>query len=317
MELNDWTDLQDHVMTVYAQGRPREALEAADRAARVFPDMSTRTAYWRACLHSLLGETREALAILREGVGHGIWWSESTLMNESDFAPIRDFLEFQDILRVCKDMAAAAQRASRPQLMILPPRKVESPTSPPLLMALHSRGANSRQFAPRWEAAVDAGMVVAVPQSSQMCATDEYCWDDEDKAAGEVAWAYARASEECRFDADRVVLAGASQGARIAIAAALKGGGFRSCGFIAVVPAIRDITQLAALMPEAVRRYVRGYIVTGDKDQFYQWVCLLHDAMKNAGLSCELDVREGMGHRFPPDFGTTLPRALDFVLARE
>jgi cystathionine beta-lyase len=80
---------------------------------------------------------------------------------------------------------------------------------------------------------------------------------------------------------------------------------------------MRDITQLAALMPEAARRHVKGYIVTGDKDQFYQWVCLLHDAMKASGLSCELDVREGMGHRFPPDFGTTLPRALDFVLAHE
>jgi hypothetical protein len=295
MQSNDWTDLQDRVFTLHGQGRLREALEAADRAARSFPQRPTRTAYWRACLHSLLGETREALVVLREAVGHGIWWSESTLMNESDFAPIRDLPEFHDILRACKDMAAAAERASRPQLTILPPGKVEGATPPPLLIALHSRGANSRQFAPRWEAAVDAGMVVAVPQSSQVYAT----------------------SEECRFDPDRVVLAGASQGARIAVAAALKGDAFRSCGFIAVVPAVRDVTQLAALMPGAAKRHVRGYMITGDKDQFYQWVCLLHGAMQEAGLSCELDVREGMGHRFPPDFGTTLSRALDFVLAHE
>lgn len=31
-------------------------------------------------------------------------------------------------------------------------------------------------------------------------------------------------------------------------------------------------------------------------------------------LLCELDVRPGMGHRFPPDFSDTLLRALDFVL---
>lgn len=123
-------------------------------------------------------------------------------MNESDFAPIRDLTELRDIMRACKDMGAAAERASRPQLMILPSREIESATPPPLLMALHSRGTNSRQFAPRWEVAVDAGVVVAVPQSSQVFATDEYCWDDEGKAAGEVAWAYARASEECRFDPD-------------------------------------------------------------------------------------------------------------------
>jgi predicted esterase len=304
-------------MTLYAQGRLREALEAADRAARDFPERATKTAYWCTCLHSLLGETQEALPILREATDHGIWWSESTLMKESDFAPIRDLPEFRDIMRASKDMAAAAERTSLPQLVSLPPRKIEGGRPPPLLMALHSRGANARQSAPRWEAAADAGVVVAVPQSSQMSAADEYCWDDELKAARDVAWAYARALEEHRFDPDRVVLAGASQGARIAIAAALKGDVFRSCGFIAVVPALRDITQLAALMHGAASRHVRGYMITGDRDQFYQWVRPLHDAMKKAGLSCELDVREGMGHRFPPDFAATLPRALDFVLARE
>lgn len=31
-------------------------------------------------------------------------------------------------------------------------------------------------------------------------------------------------------------------------------------------------------------------------------------------LNCELDVRPGMGRRFPPDFPATLERAVNFIL---
>lgn len=49
MESNDWTDLQDRVFTLHAQGKLREPLETADCAARDFPEKATKTAYWCAC----------------------------------------------------------------------------------------------------------------------------------------------------------------------------------------------------------------------------------------------------------------------------
>ena len=126
--------------------------------------------------------------------------------------------------------------------------------------------------------------------------------------------AYARVAEECRFDPARVVLAGASQGGRLAIKTALRGDPFPSRGFIVVVPAIRDISEFAAHLSAASSRGVRGYMVVGDKDRFYKGACDLRDAMEANGLACAMDVRPGMGHSFPKDFGETLPRALEFVL---
>jgi len=314
MEAKNWAEIQDRVITLYGQGRLREALEAANSAAEIFPERATRTSYWRACLYSLLGETQEALAILEKAVANGIWWSETTLLNESDLAPIRDTPEFREIVLACKHLSAAAQEAARPQLIVLPPRKAEGASPPPLLMALHSRGSDAQKFAPYWQPAADAGVVVAIPQSSQVCAKDEFCWDDEDKAATEVTWAYEKMRDSYRFDPSRLVLAGASQGGRIAITAALKGDPFQSRGFIAVVPAVRDIEGFVVLVDKAAARGIKGYIITGDRDQFYQGACRLQDAMEKNGLLCKLDVRPGMGHRFPPDFSDTLLRALDFIL---
>ncbi|MEX0974385.1 MAG: hypothetical protein WD024_03405 [Bacillota bacterium] len=69
-------------------------------------------------------------------------------------------------------------------------------------------------------------------------ASDQYCWDDETRATADVEQAYARIVKECRFDADRVILGGASQGGRLAILAALRGESVRSRGFIVVVPIV-------------------------------------------------------------------------------
>ena len=314
MSVEDWTEIQDSVFTLYGQGRLREALAEADGAALAFPDRLTRTSYWRACLHSVLGETHEALDVLKDAVDRGAWWSDVTLRNEVDLASVRDLPEFQTILRVCADLNAAAAGKSRPELVILQPNRVEGASLPALLLALHSRGATAQAFARNWEPAVDSGVMVAIPQSSQMCASDQYCWDDEAKAAVEVEQVYARVAKECRFDPDRVVLAGASQGGRLAIQTCLRGGTFSSRGFIVVVPALRDVSEFGALSRAAADRGVRGYMVVGDKDRFYQGACDLHEAMKASGLPCFLDVRQGMGHRFPPDFSDILPRALEFVL---
>lgn len=93
----------------------------------------------------------------------------------------------------------------------------------------------------------------------------EYCLDDEARAVNDVAWAYERAVAQCRFDRDRVVLGGTSQGARIGIRTALAGDSTPARGFVAVVPALRDISPLEALMKGAASRGVRGYIIAGDQ----------------------------------------------------
>lgn len=113
MSIPGWTETQDRVFSLYGEGKIREALSEADRAAQAFPDRITRTSYWRACLHSLLGASDEAIDILQDALARGGWWSQATLRNEADLAPLRDLTEFQSILRACADMQAAGAGKSR------------------------------------------------------------------------------------------------------------------------------------------------------------------------------------------------------------
>lgn len=312
--MTTFADLQERLFDLYAHGRLREALEVAAHAAERFPENTAKTSYWRACLHCCLGEADEAIAVLEDAVRHGAWWSEETLMRDSDFDSIRSTPAFQVIVRECARLHAIAQEAAGPDLLVLTPPAPGRGELAPLLIALHSRGGNARTFGRFWDAVLASGIMVALPQSSQVCGKDEFCWDNESLAESEVASTCSRVAEAHRFDPGRVILAGASQGGRIATTMALKGDAFQSRGFIAVVPAVRGIDEIVPFIEPAARRGVKGYIITGDKDQFYQGVRRLHAAMEDRALRCELDVRPGMGHRFPPDFPATLERAVNFIL---
>jgi len=56
------------------------------------------------------------------------------------------------------------------------------------------------------------GFLLAAVQSSQMCAREEYCWDDQAQGEQEVLQAFARLRASHAFDDGNVILAGASQG---------------------------------------------------------------------------------------------------------
>lgn len=88
----------------------------------------------------------------------------------------------------------------------------------PLLLVLHGARGNAAQELERWRPATDLGWMVAAGQSSQPATADGFCWDPP----------LERVMQDLRAIATmlpvhgRVVLAGFSQGAWIALVAALQ-----------------------------------------------------------------------------------------------
>ncbi len=148
-------------------------------------------------------------------------------------------------------------------------------------------------------------------QSSQMCAKDEYCWDDPAAGEAEVATALASLRASHRFDADRVVLAGASQGGKLAITMSLAA---PTRGFIAVVPAVRNTEVFGDSIKFAAERGAKGYIITGERDHFLAGAVDLQRFLDSGGVPCRVEVVAGMPHTFPEDFPERLARAARFVM---
>lgn len=310
-------ELQTQMFDLFYARDLAGAFAVAESASRLYPDRLPKTAYWKACILSLMGRAEEAVSALAQGLAEGAWWSPIMLNRDPDLEAARTLPQMAEVLAETDRRWQAAQVRSKPQTFILDPRdRTAAPAGhdgalPPLMLALHWYTGTGPEFIERFRSAADdLGFLLASAQSSQMCAKDQYCWDDQAEGEAEVSGALASLRASHRFDADRVILAGASQGGRLAIAMSLA---LPLCGFIAVVPAVRGVEEFAAHVESAAERGVKGYIITGEKDYFLAGTEKLQRFLDSNGVSCRIEVVEGMAHTFPKDFPERLARAARFV----
>lgn len=310
-------ELQTQMFDLFYARDLAGAFAVAESASRLYPDRLPKTAYWKACILSLMGRAEEAVSALAQGLAEGAWWSPIMLNRDPDLEAARTLPQMTEVLAETDRRWQAAQVRSKPQTFILDPRdRTAAPAGhdgalPPLMLALHWYTGTGPEFIERFRSAADdLGFLLASAQSSQMCAKDQYCWDDQAEGEAEVSGALASLRASHRFDADRVILAGASQGGRLAIAMSLA---LPLCGFIAVVPAVRGVEEFAAHVESAAERGVKGYIIAGEKDYFLAGTEKLQRFLDSNGVSCRIEVVEGMAHTFPKDFPERLARAARFV----
>lgn len=314
MEARDFRWYGQQVLTLYRQGKYREALEVAKQAWHDCPEHGGDVLWWLACLYSRTGELEKSLEALREALKRGYWWHEQLLLGDPDLEPLYSHAGFQEILAESKSRQRAAQAQARPELVVLTPPNLQL-EPPPLLITLHARGGNARDFAPYWEPILAHGWLLAVPQSSQVFSHNGFCWDNREQAQRELAEAFEKIRSTYAFDLNRVVLAGFSQGASLAIVIALQGHPIPCRGCIALVPGFRELETLFSWMSQASERGLRLVLMTGDQDRYYAQAQQFYTEASRRGLRVQLWVEPGLGHEFPSDFATKLLKALDFIMS--
>jgi hypothetical protein len=181
------------------------------------------------------------------------------------------------------------------------------------IFSLHWRNSNVEEFAPYWldERTTDR-YLFGFPQSSQICGYKAYCWDDRETAWKDIERTYAAFKKGRSFGT--AILAGASQGGVLAVELCFCAPFLDTSGFIAVVPAIKDVTSIEKLIKEKRRKDLKGCLITGDKDPYYQKTLELAALFEKEGIPCRCVVKEGMGHVFPDDFTILLEQAVEFLL---
>ncbi|WP_441294180.1 TPR end-of-group domain-containing protein [Bacillus sp. FJAT-27225] len=287
-------------------GKYEEAHTLIEKAQKEFPKRLDKTIFWEACIYSIQGNQENAIAVLKEGIQKGVWWNPLALTRDPDLNNLQNNKEFQVIVNECKDIFDSYKGMSSPKLFTYGNDKSNSG-----LFSLHWRGSNVKDFAPYWfDNNLLNDYLFGFPQSSQVFGYNAYCWDKQDIAVEEIITSYRDFKE--KFNTKQDIIAGASQGGKLAIELSLNGNILGTKGFIAVIPAIQDLASLEGLLVRSENK-IKGCIITGDKDFFYTKTVELAKLLGENDFQCKLMVKEGLGHFFPSDFTDLLKEAVDFI----
>ena len=239
-----------------------------------------------------------AAAYLRAELDAGRLWRVS-LLSDPALAPLWEDAACRQVMEAAQDRVAA--RAFRPEVLI---EEAGEPGVRPLLLVLHGARSTAAATLPLWRPARELGYTVAAAQSSQPATEDSFCWDPPRERVWQDLAAIA-----ARLPAHgRVVLAGFSQGAWIALQAALRGQPFPAAGAVMIGTFVGAIANL-----EPASRRLRIAILDGGDDAYTESLGELRKDLSDRGHHVMVEVLPGLGHAYPDDFAARLPGLLKTV----
>ena len=276
-----------------ASGDFEVGLRVARAAHGECPGEHHRTWLWQACMQSRRGDVAAAAMSLRAGLQEGAWWSPGLLEEEADLVAARGTAAFKEVYQECVRRFLDAQVRARPTCRILSPAGAtwEQRT----LLLLHGRGETAAEFSPCWESLLDKGWTLIVAQSSQPWDSGSFCWDDMDRARAEVREILSDCQRLRGLTTEGMAIAGASQGARLAIEAAHEAG----VPWLAVIPSFPSGYDTAPLM--GVPGRARGGFLLGENDPANALSRAVISVLEGAGVSMAVRVMNIDGHKLPDD----------------
>lgn len=297
---------QKEFFELYFQNKIEAALKKAEEIDEIYPDKAYKTKYWKACLYGILKNDEKALSALEELRDSGQWFSPQLLSKEEDLKRLWYNQKFEEILDVFTERKIKALEESAPvKLEFIPAEPSEK-----FIVALHWRMGNAEEFSRYWKnSAKKLNMRLMALQSSQVLGTEMYCWDNMDLGKKEVKNEISVYIEERDLSESNMILAGASQGARLAFELVIEKK-LNPYMLLLVVPAFRNVEGYSKSIKDLPDNLLVR-MVTGGKDQFHKDVIAINEMMKKNDIDSRLKILKNMGHTFPEDFGSYLRKILD------
>lgn len=304
MKERTFIELQNLVFKSFGKRDFDEVHKLINEIEMEFPERIEKYCFWRACTFAYMGQRKKAISVLREALSKGVWWNPYTLTQDPDLKALLEMEEFQTIIKECQSVLEKQEHKKQSELYTY-----GNEFSKTGILSIHWRGSNVEDFAPFWLEGND--YFIGFPQSSQTYGFNSYCWDNHEQAVKEVKDSLYKFNQQ--FEMDNLIMAGASQGGKLSIEIAFSEDSIDMKGFIAVIPAIKEVEPIESLIKNTKKSNLRGCIITGDQDPFYEKTMELVEIFKQNGIECSIFVTEGLGHYFPDNFSQQLKKAVDFI----
>lgn len=317
----DFESLESRLLALHRAEEFDDALALLDEHEASLPHDAATLHYWRACLLARSGDRAGAIAVLQRALDAGYWYRRAGIESDDDFAPLHDDAAFSKIVRVCGELESRARRVGPPSPLVLEP---DTPAdASPALVAFHPAGSSPQRFAHHWEEAARAGWEVVLPCASNSVASDSYVWLDRDLRRLDVETA-RRALRDGLPDvaaaagADvgrQVILAGFGQGGAVALLVSLLEG-LRSPRVLVIGATARHAEAIDAVDIDAPVSKPRIHAVVGREDPGLEDTQEAMRRLEERSLDVTVEVREGLGHEFPPQFPLELRECLDGLASK-
>ena len=309
-QFQEFVNTQQQAISLVQREQLKESRILLEEAKKKFPERLDRIGHWKAGIFMLEGNRAGAISELNEVLDRGLWWNPEILMNDEELEPLKESQDFHDIINRCTKMYDKNQKSTCAHLQV--EGNSQSNTA---IYSLHWKASNARDFAFQWDTPeVLSNYLIGFVQSSQLYSFNSYVWDEWEVVEEDVRKMHREFKETCDLGGKDRLLSGASQGGKTAVELLLKNNTLGFKGFIAFVPSFTDSDEIENILQDHVKEHVRGCLITGDKDPFYDQTVKVANVLNAKGVPCKLIVNKGMGHVLPDDLAEQLQEAVDFIL---
>jgi len=305
-------DLARDFMAAQSAGKWAQAVDIAKKWTGIKPNDAI-AAYCLASAYARTGDTKSAVIWINKSVDNG--FDRATFLSkDEDLASIRSDPGYLE----AKKKAEAAQHkrfeiAAQAFPVFDVPSAYDGASSVPLLIVLHGAGGNVEDMARSWRTvATNIGAVLLLPRANHMVGDNAYRWGDIEETEYMINAMLVYARERVNVDPKRIILAGFSQGAFMAMSIGLRQPKDFS-GIIAMSTAyVSSVLQDA---PKGTTKWPKVHLMVGDKDRMLAMNRQAAKELKSAGVDVDLVVYPDLDHAFPKNSDEELTKAIKAILA--
>lgn len=307
-------ELADRLATAMRRERWETAVELAERIVAQQPE-DAASVFNLACALARAGAIDRALDALQRAAELGFSFV-TTLREDPDLDPLRSHPRFAAAVAAIeathdREFASMKARADASHPLLFGPPAEERAEPAPLIVLLHGRGGRAEDLADLWlPSAAAIGAVVVAPEAFTPLGRG-FQWLKADDAVYRVRQAIEYAASLFPVDRRRVVVAGFSQGAHVALVAASRHPELFA-GVIAIAACDRDGVELQRL---GTGPRPRLYLAAGSEDPVHSECRRMAKRYRQMDFQVETRTYPGYGHEFPQNYRSEFDRALRHVLA--
>lgn len=311
MSVLRFVELQKHITHKFEENKLDEVHQLIDKAIAQYPEAIDKTSYWKASVYAKQGKKEQALSTLINVLERGIWWNPQALTNNPDLMSLQSEKDFNEIMEKCKEELCKHNQKSKSKLTVM-----GNPNADIGLFSIHWRASTIKDYAPYWlDKETEESYFLGFPQSSQVYGYNSYSWDNGKIALKDLT----DTMNEYKLlgKTNQCILTGASQGGKLSIELSLQNYFTNTNGFIAVIPAIKETASIEEMIKTNLKtikeKSLKGCIITGNKDPFYQKTIELKPMFESYQIPCKWFVIEGLAHYFPNHFLDLVHEGIHFV----